>query len=149
MPRKPRQKIETVSADAFKTEGGRYVFPFVLLDPTPGGSNLGRIGFDIEFVPTKNKKAIGKILLHVNQTRDERYAGKVFEIEANTATIFGCSGTLIRDGRTRMTIFVGTWMLGICREHNAPFLRVHPSDGHTRLVIEPPFSSIGSDIFFE
>ena len=143
-----KQQTKPVSAKAFRNKDNFHVFPFVCLDSTPGGKNIGKITWEIELIPAKNRKNIQTILVSAKQTRDERYAGKIFEIKADTLSIMGVSGTLL-SGRKEMTIFGCTWRAGYCQEHRGLILFTSPKFWHTKLVIPPPFSSIGSDIYFE
>jgi len=49
-------EIKTISAKKYYDKKlGNYIFPFQVLDDTPGGSNLGRIEVCIELFKSKRK----------------------------------------------------------------------------------------------
>jgi len=132
------------SADQFK-KGSYYEFPFTALDPTPGGSNLGRIEWCIELFPGKKSRREGryfieKLLVFARQTRDERYAGKTFEIPCNVEMING--------SRMKGPNFLAqVWAVEFCSEHKAIILTAYPENHHTKLTIYVN-SSIMMDISF-
>lgn len=140
-----KPKFETVSAADFKGEGGTYRFPFEVLDPTPGGENLGRIEWCIELIWSKRKKwgchHIEKIYLWAKQTRDPRYAKKILEIECfaealTSNSVFGLDSYIHN-----------VWYIGQCPEHKTPFMAAYPGNKHTALEINI-FSSICLEAVF-
>lgn len=139
------KKTQTYSADKFKSDDSTYRFPFTVLDPTPGGSNLGRIEWGIELLHGRKQKGryyIEKLLVFARQTRDERYAGKVFEIPCFTDMLQG------RELTGRSAFIQHVWQVSICPEHNAPVLSAYPENQHSELVVDVR-SSISIDVNFK
>lgn len=130
--------------DADRLQPG-YVFPFTLLDPTPGGANLGRIEWHVELIPArkrsgeKNRKRIAEVRVWATQTRDPRYQGKQFRFE----TIAEALSHRSRDGRGFQP-----WRVMFCDKHRgAVVLTAYPENHHTRLIVEPS-SSISCEVHF-
>ena len=135
--------IKIESAEAFKDKDGYYIFPFEVLDKTEGGSNLGRIEVQLEFLrgkKTKGRYYIEKILLQFRQTRDPRYFGKVFEIPCWTEAILG-------DSLERESYLNYVWRIMHCEVHKDLFFCAYPANNHKALKINVG-SSIGADIDF-
>lgn len=136
--------VEPISAENFKQKNGEYVFPFELLDKTPGGSSLGRIEWHIE--PSKGRKVGGryyieKLLVWASQTRDERYNGKIFEIPCYSESIY--ASCLAED-----SYFKYVWRMLFCGVHKNPVFSAYPGDKHKELVINTG-SSICLEINFK
>ena len=126
-----KKEIKTESADSFKDENGYYVFPFEVLDKTPGGSNLGRIEWCIEPIRGKKKQGrimIEKLLVWAKQTRDERYVGKIFEIPCHTEAITG-------DSIDRNSFLNHVWYWYFCPDHNTVGMWAYPRNEHSKMVI--------------
>lgn len=139
----PKTKTEFESAEAFKVEGG-YLFPFTLMDDTPGGSNLGRIMWNIEIHKTQKQDGVNYItqmVVWANQTRDPRYQDKNFLLECHTAGIMTCGLTSKDD------LMPHVWFVAVCAEHGKTVLRAYPSNGHAALQVEA-YSSVGTRIHF-
>lgn len=130
-----KKPVKPQSAEKFKTKEGQYVFPFVALDKTPGGKNLGRIQWCIELHPQEKSKEsgfrrVGKLLVWAMQTRDKRYFRKVFEIPTFAEMFYSCASTNKRDA------FV-PWKIMLCDEHKgAVVLDAYPENEHRALVID-------------
>lgn len=137
---------ELADSAPFK-DGDVYRFPFVALDQTPGGSNLGRIEWSVEFVPkTRGHKTLVGVCVWARQTRDPRYCGKAFYIPVNAAFI-------TTQGRTRIdktcgSFFAGAWRAYICQTHGFTVIESYPENHHVCLVVDVS-SSISNDIYFE
>jgi hypothetical protein len=132
-----REKAEISKADKYLVNG-QYRFPFVCMDPTPGGGSLGRIEWRLEPVAKRGK--IVKIFLQATQTRDEAYVGKTFELEVEAPSIFGSP----RDNDD----FLGkVWRTYYCPEHKTFALEAYPKNHHNVLIIER-FSGIGIRVEF-
>ena len=136
--------MKTNSAKLFRNDKGEYIFPFEVLDKTPGGRNLGRIEWLIEpIVGKKNKDGryyIEKLLIQARQTRDKRYIGKLFEIPVFADSILG--DTL---GRESYINYV--WRMMFCPEHKTFIFDAYPGNNHKALKISC-FSTMGIDINF-
>jgi hypothetical protein len=133
---------KTCSAKKFEVLGG-YLFPFTLMDTTPGGGNLGRIEWHIEFVKTrkeKNARYITQMLVWARQTKDPRYLNKFFLLDCNTPSI-------VTHLNNSSDFLNNTWTMAICYEHKMPIVSAHPPDKYCALYIET-FSSIGTRIRF-
>lgn len=140
------KKFETVSAESFRDENRYYVFPFVALDPTPGGNNLGRIEWHIEPIRSKKKERgmyfIEKLYVWASQTYDERYKGKVFEIPCFAECI---TASALRD---RDSYLHHVWKAQICELHKSMWFSAYPQNHHTSLKINVG-SSISIDADFK
>lgn len=139
--------IPTESADQFKNEHGIYVFPFDVIDKTPGGSNLGRIEWHMEFhkgKKTKGRYYIEKILVWATQTRDERYVKKIFEIPCYTESIYASPSST--GNRNYYLSYV--WRIMQCEVHNTLMFSAYPENQHVALEIGVG-SSISADIMFK
>lgn len=140
----------TQSAEEFYKDGV-YRFPFVGLDDTPGGSNLGRIEWNIEPIwtlvpdeelgPGEDHYMIARLLVWARQTRDERYRDKVFEISLRSEAISGHSHSRYQS----FTDYV--WLVAGCREHGNVVLSAYPPNGLSVLEIRP-HSSLAIDVLF-
>ena len=123
----------------------KYRFPCVALDPTPGGSNLGRMEWCVELLKGKKREGrrlVGGVAVWARQTRDPRYVGRVFHLPMQTDCL-----SAIRIGE-RCSFFAEVWRVFFCEVHdNVIFEAYVPSDA-TALVIETS-SSIGNNIQFE
>lgn len=123
----------------------QYTFPFVCLDPTPGGANLGRIEWCIELHPAakrrgEKRRRIGEVWLWAKQTRDPRYSGKQFRIEAHAEGW----GTHRLDGGE-----YAPWRILFCEEHKgAVIMLAYPQNHHTKLIFNAA-SSIEFEVHFE
>jgi len=136
--------IKTESADAYKDKDGCFVFPFDVLDKTPGGSNLGRIQVQLEFIRGPKTKEgrymIEKILLLFRQTRDPRYVGKTFEIPCYSDAVLG-------DSLERQSYLNYVWRVMFCEIHKEMFFDAYPANHHKALKINVG-SSMGIDVDF-
>ena len=131
-------KIKLRSAKQFLREDGVYEFPFVCMDTTPGGSNLGRIEWHIE--PIRGRKHRGryyieKLLVYASQTRNKKYRGIVFEISCYSESLY--SSILHPEDE----FIPRVWRIMFCEEHKTPVLSAYPENRHTRLEI-----NVGSSI---
>jgi hypothetical protein len=143
---KKKYEFKPVKADKyFDKKLGVYRFPFEVLDKTPGGSNLGRIEWNIEPIMAKRKKdgfyRVEKIYLWARQTRDKRYEGKVFEIPCYSESIF--SSPTKGD-----SFFKGVWKIGFCPMHKTLVLEAYADDNNYKALHIRTCSSIGVDIEF-
>lgn len=132
-------KLIISNAEEFKTSEGEYEFPFIVLDPTPGGTNLGRIEWVLE--PIFKRGKIVKMFLQSRQTRDERYLNTLFELTVNSPFIFASS----LDDNSFLT---NVWRLGYCAEHKTTQLWAYPKNHHSILSIER-HSSFGLRVEFK
>lgn len=135
--------VKTNSAKKFNVSDG-YVFPFTVLDQTPGGSNLGRIEWHIEFVKTKKEKnrnirPITQMLVWARQTKDPRYVNKFFLLDCDTAGIM--------THQDSSDFFHCAWFMQICDEHKMPIISAYPPDDTCALHIQI-YSSVGTRIHF-
>lgn len=144
---KAKRKRETetfADASAFEVDG-HFKFPFVLLDPTPGGSNLGRIEWHVELFPAKkqrgeNRRRIGELRVWATQTRDPRYQGKCFRFE----TIAEALSHRHRDG-----MGFQPWRVMFCELHRgAVVISAYPDNHHRTLVVDTN-SSISLEVHYE
>jgi hypothetical protein len=138
-------ETELTSAETYQTDGG-YLFPFTVMDPTPGGSNLGRIEWHVELYKSQKRrgysgKFITKMLVWARQTRDPRYDGKVFILDCYTRGIMTCLQTSNDDFSRH------AWFLSVCEEHGGVIISSYPSDHHVALMIET-HSEVGTRIRF-
>ena len=121
-----------------------YRFPFVAVDPTPGGKNLGRMEWHVELLRgTKRRKGtrrFGGIAIWATQTRDTRYARVVFHIP------MCCEGITTRRDRDDFTRFV--WHIGFCSIHDETVLTAYPDNRHVALIVRA-WSGISNELFFE
>jgi len=143
-------EFKTHSAEKFKDKSGYYVFPFDVLDKTPGGSNLGRIEWHIEPVRGKKDRKEGryyieKLLVWASQTRDEKYKSKVFEIPCYSEAI---SASYHHNGRMPDSFMAYVWRVMFCEIHKMPVFSAYPDNQHTQLKIDVG-SSISIDIDFK
>ena|SRR3990167_5212755 len=134
---------EVKTAKEFMDKDEYYVFPFQVLDERKDGSSLGRIMWQME--PIKGRKTKGryyyeKILIWARQTRDERYAGKVFEIPCHSESITGNSFK-------RESYLNYVWQIQPCEVHKATYFSAYPANHHRVLKIDTG-SSISIDIDF-
>ena len=140
--REEKKKIEPIDPIDFKVDEWKYEFPFKVLDDTPGGSNLGRIQWYVEMHPMPKKrgrKNIKEIWVWARQTRDERYANKIFRIETWAE---GLTTNSLKES-------FSPWRIFFCEEHKgAVVLDAYPKNHHTKLVI-CPFSSISCEVDFD
>jgi hypothetical protein len=132
--------IEEPSPDPFKTARGVYVFPFVPVDPTPGGRNLGRIEWAVEYVVDRRKRNFSALLISVCQTRDPRYRGKVYRIPGPMTEFINSPSA--GGGRDAAPFTSLVWRTLVCPVHKALALYAYPKDEHRFLVVEP-WSQIG------
>jgi hypothetical protein len=131
-----------VGAKAYRTpEDSRVIFPFLPLDPVPGGSNLGRIEWSVEFVKGKRRNRLGALALWARQTRDPQYDKKVFLLDAGHCP---CITTRL-SGREDFTRFV--WNIARCEMHGHLILTAYPADYHRVLIVDLA-SSISGSIYF-
>ena len=132
----PKVQVKTESAEAFKLgedwpEKMIYRFPFQCMD-APGPRSLGCIEWWLE--PVRGRKARGRysitsLLLWARQTRDTRYANKLFEVLCNVEALSG--GILKRDG-----LLSHIWSLGFCPDHGRVAFGAYPLSRHTGLIID-------------
>ena len=137
--------IKPRPAKPFLSKDGTYVFPFIGLDPTPGGSNLGRIEWHCELVrsrKTRDRYYLAAIYVWATQTRDKRYAGKYFEIACHSS---GLSGRKLTNMGNALIECV--WTIGYCGDHGNVTLSAYPANHHKELVIRAG-SSISIDVYF-
>ena len=144
-----KEEIRTIKANKFKVSTKKwesvYRFPFKVLDDTPGGSNLGRIEWCIE--PFKGKKHHGryyieKLWVWAKQTRDKRYAKKIFEIPCFSEAISGDSL------KQKDSFLHNVWLTFFCGEHrNSMQFWAYPENGKSILEIDVS-SSISINIEF-
>lgn len=143
---KKNNEIKTISAKKYyDKKSGRYIFPFQVLDDTPGGSNLGRIEVCIE--PFRSKRKIrgryyvDKILIWFCQTRDKKYSGKTFEIPCFAESICG-------DSLNRFNSYTACiWRMSYCEIHKQIIMDAYPRNEHSKLIIDVS-SSISIDLEF-
>lgn len=140
-------ELQYKSAEEFKDEHGYYVFPFEVLDKTPGGSNLGRIEWHIELVRSKKKDGrywIEKLLVWPSQTRDERYPRNIiWEIECYAECITS------RNYQGESNSFIANvWRMFFCEVHKNLIMTAYPRNQHSQLKINVG-SSISIDADFE
>src|SRR3972149_222499 len=134
--------VRPQSAKSFLLKDGTYVFPFLVLDPTPGGSNLGRIDWNCELIRSRKIRGryhLATIYVWARQTRDKRYAGKYFEIPCRSE---GLSGRKLTDKGNALTEC--TWTVGYCNDHGNVVLSSYPENHHKELVVR-----VGSSISIE
>lgn len=144
------REIKTVTAEDFiqgnqYPESSVYIFPFDVLDKTLGGQNLGKIEWQIEPIKgrkTKGRYYIEKLLVMARQTRDERYADKLFEIPCYTEMIAAHS---TQKGDNYLD---NLWIVSFCEVHKALVFRAYPQNHHRVLKINVG-SSVMTDITFE
>lgn len=122
-----------------------YRFPFVGLDTTPGGGNLGRIEWHVELHPAERRRSgewfvrLSEVWVWASQTRDTRYAGKVFRFETIAEAL----------GQSLLGRNFHPWRVRFCEEHRgAVILSAYPDNQYKTLVIAP-CSSISCDVGFE
>lgn len=140
---KKKIQFKPVSAKSFRDKDGYYLFPFECLDKTPGGSNLGRIEWHMELVPSKKGQTkyekgryhIEKLLVWASQTRDPRYQKKVFEIPCWAEAL--TSDSL----RERGSYMHYVWRVMICELHKNVVFSAYPANEHKVLKI-----NVGSSI---
>lgn len=129
-----------VSAEKFLKKDGYseiYEFPFEALDKTPGGLNLGRIEWHLEFIPgapqrkkyQHGKRYFEKIHVWATQTRDPRYEKKVFVIPCFVESITADSL------RRRSSYFHYVWHMTPCEIHKTMMFSAYPENNHTILRI--------------
>ncbi len=140
----PKEKLnlEPLPAEYFDKVSGAYMLPFIVLDPTPGGKNIGRIEWIIEPIERKKKQGrwyITKLLVCARQTHDPRWSGKLFYVDLFTEALTGNRQN--GDG-----FFNGVWLSFYCAEHrNSMQFLSYPKNHHKHLRIET-YSSIMCDI---
>lgn len=135
---------EIKQANEFRIDDGSYVFPFDVLDKTPGGFNLGRIEWHLEPFYGRKKKGkyyIEKIYVWATQTRDDRYYRIIFEIPCFSDSITADSL------RRRSSYFHYVWRMNFCEIHKMPVFSAYPADEHSRLELDVS-SSISCGIDF-
>lgn len=140
-----QKKLNIVSAKAYKNKDGwgEYRFPFEVLDKTPGGSNLGRIEWHLEALTgkkTKGRYYIEKLHIWATQTRDPRYAKKIFEIPCYSESFLG-------DSIKRESYLNYVWRVMPCEIHKTMMFSAYPANNHKELVVNAG-SGIGIDIDF-
>lgn len=128
-----------------------YCFPFDNLDKSPiakqfSGNSLGRIGWCIEprkikYDRTKKRYYITQILIWATQTRDKRYANKVFGINCMAETIGGISHKF-RDYEEG--VINQTWRMGFTPQKTL-YLDTYPNNKFNLLYIDAT-SSISVNI---
>ncbi len=123
----------------------RFSFPFTVMDPTPGGKNLGRIEWNIEILPGKKPKGrapvIGALAVWARQTRDPRYQGVIFHLP--------CYTDMLHSNRDRDDFTKFVWRVGFCEVHKgSAILAAYPDDKHSKLIIDVG-SSISGEAYFE
>lgn len=140
-------ELEYKSAEQFKDENGYYVFPFEVLDKTPGGSNLGRIEWHIELVRSKKKDGrywIEKLYVWPSQTRDKKYP-------RNIIWVIDCRAECLtsRNYQDESNSFISNvWKIQFCEVHKNIFMSAYPKNRHSKLKINVQ-SSISIDASFE
>ena len=151
--KKNQIKVTSPNKYRVKTEKGYqriYRFPFETLDPTPGGSNLGRMEWGIELFRAKKKQNnryyIEKIWVWARQTRDKRYLGKVFEIPCWTEMIESLDRVFGEPGTDPYMSRV--WQTAFCSEHKQVSFSAYPDTDHNVLEIDVQ-SSIMASINFK
>lgn len=142
------EDVKLSSADEFLTKDSQsfmrtYVFPFVALDPTPGGSNLGRIMFNMELVPGRKRRDgryyYEQMMIQVRQTRDPKYLGKTFSIPILTESLYSSQA-----GPNRSDFTKYVWHIEQCPVHKVTCMSAYPENHHTKLKIV-----VGSSIMIE
>lgn len=133
--------IKLSSPDEFRVGEGYpqwsiYRFPFKAMDE-PGPHSLGRIEWWLE--PRKGRKRrngykIEHLLVWARQTRDPRYATRVFSVPCHGASLQG--GT----GEHRDSLLSYAWAAGFCAEHGALCFGAYPAVSHTMLEIDVSLS---------
>ena len=125
---------------------GRYRFPFERLDPTPGGSNLGCIEWHVELMPDsrrrQGRRRVVSAFVWASQTRDTRYAGKLFTLPAH------CDGILVLAVGLGLSYLGGVWFMGFCPIHKQLAMSSYPPDGSSALVVDFWLSTAGH-IYYE
>jgi len=137
------EKIEFSSIEEFKRRDGSYIFPFEVLNKTPGGSNLWRIEANIEIVKGRKKKGMYRIegiILWFSQTRDERYLWKNFFIP--------CWAEWISRNDKNGNFFAHVWYTWFCSEHGNIAFSAYPNNNFKELRIYTN-SSIYATIDFQ
>ena len=131
------RKVESEDAAAYVCglnwpERQMYKFPFVCVD-APGPKSLGRIEWWLE--PQRGKRLrrgrymIEGLYLWAKQTRDARYAGKLFEIECFAEGLHGVGdihGDFLRH----------VWMSQFCQDHRALAFGAYPPGTATQLMVD-------------
>jgi hypothetical protein len=134
--------MKTITAEGFKDKDGSFVFPFQVLDDRKDGSSLGRIMWQIELIKGRKYKGryyIEKLLVWARQTRDDKYAGKVFEIPCYSEALLG-------DSIDRESYINYVWHIQPCEVHNSLVFSAYPSNSHKALKINVDSSiSINAD----
>lgn len=139
-------------ATGYRTENKvypEYIFPFTLMDPTPGGQNLGRMEWQLEPLPSakqKGRRYIQGLAIWARQTRDPRYTSRIFLIPTRSEAITG-SRRLLGE-RTEADFVSGVWHMGFCELHRSLILTAYPPDGMTRLIVRTG-SSISNEVYFD
>lgn len=126
-----KKEVKAINAKKFFDPiSGTYIFPFESFC-----QNLGIIQWLIEFHPMKKNRnersrRIGKIWIWAKQTRDVRYAQKIFEIET-WAESFTTDSTL------RPHNCFLPWRMNFCDVHKGSFIiDAYPRTEHKNLVID-------------
>lgn len=148
MPKSPKPftagEWKVDDAAAFQVADGEYRFPFTVLDPTEGGSNLGRIEWCVELLRARKRKGrcplIEGIAVWAHQTRDPGYKGIVFHLPTLTDAI---TTHMDRDDFTRFV-----WWVSFCEVHGFPVMKAYPANKHSVLIVNVG-SSLSNDIWFE
>lgn len=138
------KEIKTISAKEFRKgdkypEKDIYIFPFKVLD-----EKYGRIEWHIEPVFGNKKNGryyIEKLLIWATQTQDEKYIGKLFEIECFSEML--CGDSINREGFLNYV-----WKVSQCEIHKNCILTAYPANHHNKLEINVG-SSISIDANFK
>jgi hypothetical protein len=127
----------------------RYRFPFALFDDAPGGSNLGRIEWNLELLRGPRKSGgryfINGLLLFCVQTRDERYGRRLFYFPTSTE---GFTSRFSRRQHGGFNFMECVWRATFCEVHGAPIFSAYPHDGCSALLLDVG-SSISCEAWFE
>jgi hypothetical protein len=133
-PKMPAGGAEVVTLEA--PEQGAHVFDFEVFDRTPGGTNLGRIEWHIE--PLARRNRLTGLLVFASQTRDPRYAKRVFWIPCGADGLDGRHA--VREPGVNDFVEL-VWRVAPCAFHRSLVLSAYPGDHHDELVI-----GVGSSI---
>jgi len=138
--------FSTVSAEMFRDDAGRYVFPFA-----PGSKIVW--GIELAVREIKEDDDLGPattfsdLLVFAHNTLDPRYheklRAKVFHIPGPTRELAGYAG-LYRGQRAFLECVK---RVSVCEDHNLPVLLAEPYPEHRCLVIGSA-ASLGCDAYF-
>ena len=130
---------------AYRDERAQYHFPFVAVDPTPGGSNLGRIEWHVELL--RGRKVRGLywlycLLVWASQTRDPRYTKRLFHLPVYAESWTTSSRV---QGNSYMS---HVWRTTFCELHGTTWFSAYPTNEHSSLVVDAG-SSISIEVEFQ